>query len=559
MPSLRIILAFAALSLSSCVKEVFDDVDKIANIKGIQTDVGYTIPVLNAEIGMKNLYESFSNSAFIKLESDESFTFIYSNKDSITDRQLMKIDPIASKNELTIDAASATVFNTVGSFSYAINNIAVVPTPGGEKLKQIYIKKGRLEFPIECDILHHTQLTLMYPTITRNGVPLQETIDLLYVGVAPIVKTAVISLDDCVIDLTDNGISYNVLPFLVQLNITKIDGNPPVKANDKLIITNSMTIDEYRGINGYVGKISIVKLNEVKPIDLFENQLDVTVKLSDPRLRINIANGYGTPVTIKIFNISLINTDGTEFPITIDLFRDTFSLPAPVAIGDYAIGDYVIDRNNSNIDELINNSLQNAPQAIKYNIELFTNYNGIEVDNFMFDTSSLKIDVGMEIPLNIQVGNFKMDFPNKFELPSDTNESIDAIINDVSLHTAATNNFPLNTKMQFYFAKSRPGQVIDSFDIVDSLFANGLTVTQSTIDASGNVVDAPTVSSVGTLDRNKLVYLRDMMKTDLLVMRLSFETSRDAGGSQHYVKIYNNQTIQFKIGMSINGRVKSKF
>lgn len=555
------LLCILGLSLSSCVKEVFDDIDKVSNLNGVQSEIGYTVPVLDAEIGIKSLYENFSDNALVKLESDESFTFVYSSRDSVANRQLIKFDPTNSPaNVITIDAASATLFNTVGSFSYSINNIAVIPTPGGEKLKQIFIKKGALEFPISCDILHHTQLVMYYPTITRNGKPLVDTIDLNYTGTAPIVKTAVISLDDCVIDLTDGGISYNVLPFLVQLNIEKVDGNPAVADGDKLTISNSLTINEYRGINGYVGKISIVKINEVKPIDMFENQLDVSVKLRDPRLRFSISNGYGTPVTIKIFNISLINTDGTEFPITINLFKDTFSLPAPSAVGDYAFGTYVIDRNNSNIDQLINNSLQNAPQAVKYNVELFTNYAGVEVDNFLFDTSSLKVDVGMEIPLDIQVSNFKMDFPFEFKLPADTGKNLDALIREVSLHTSTTNNLPLNTRLQIFFAKSRPNQIIDSFDIVDSLFANGLTLTHATIDSiTGQVIDAPSVLSEGKLDRDKLLRVRDMYKADRLVLRVAFETSRDVSNKQHFVKVFNNQSIRFKVGVSAKGTVKQKF
>ncbi len=553
----RSILVSAGLvfSLSSCLKEATDDISAITNVGGIQSDVGITLPLLDAQISIKDIYDS-TGSTFVKIENDQSFTFVYSSSSALEQREFITMEPLGVSYELNVDANTATVFNAAGSFSNSISNYAVFPTTNGEKLKQIFIKRGSFSFNVTCDILHHTRLVFVYPTIHRFGKPLMDTLDLVYEGTNPIVVNREVSLDDYVIDLTDNGISYNVLPYLFELSLDKVPGNPPVAAGDAVKIVQSFEINETRGINGYVGKFLLQKLQSENPIDLFEDQKDISVQLKDPRLKFKIYSGFGIPITMKINKIAMVNNDGTEFPIQIGFLADTFSLPAPTTIGGYAIGDFVIDRNNSNLDQIINNALQNAPKAVKYDVEVYSNYNNIEVDNFMFDTSSLKVDVGMEIPLDLKVGNFSYTAQDTLTLPNDAAFEL----KEIKFATLATNTLPLNIRIQYYFGRYNP-LVSDSteFEIVDSLFNNGFVLSKATVDTNGNVVQSPPVLSEAIMDRNKFIYLRDVAKVNKSMFKLSFETSRDASNNQQFVKVYNTQGLGLKMGISVKGKQKQKF
>ena len=524
-------------------------------MKYAQTDWGITLPLLDAAVGIKDIYSNSGNS-FIRQENDQSFTFVYTKTATMPQQQFVTIPPFVVSYALNVDAGTALVFNNAGSFSNALSNYVVAPTTNGEKLKQVFIKKGFFSIHLTSDILHNTSLVITFPTITaKNGDPLQLPLVLHYTTTnpAPADTTIRVSLDDHTIDFTDGGISYNVLPYEFELSLNKIPGNPDVVAGNTVVMTQTFQIDEYRGINGYVGRFELTHLKDSNSIDMFQNQYDVSVKLKDPRLKFKISSGFGIPVTIKINKISLINLDGTEFPIVINFLKDTFTLPAPTVIGTFAVGEYSIDRSNSNFDDIINNSLQNAPKGVNYDIQVFSNYNGVEVDNFMFDTSSLQVDVGMEIPLDLKVSNFSYPIFDTLSWINDTT----FYLTSAGFYSQATNTLPLDLRVQVYFGKWNTS-LKDSFEMVDSLFQNGWILSKATVDTNGTVVSSNPVTSEALMDRNKYAYLRDVAKCNRFKVLISFETSRDVANNQQYVKIFNYQGLGLRLGVKAKGKYTAK-
>lgn len=554
-------LAIAGITLfGACVKEAVDDIDTLSNVKGIQTDLGFTLPLLDIQFGLKDVYSNSANS-LLREEPDHSYTFVYNSSDTLPPQQFVGFAPVTVVKDLNIDDPTATVFNNVGQFSRAFSNYTVLPGMEDKKLKQLFIKKGSFQFHLTSDMLHNTNITLTFPSITsKEGVMLKLPMVLQFDAVNPVPAdtTITVPIDEHTIDLTDGGISYNVLPYMLEFNIAKNTGSPPMAAGQKISINLTFDLQSYRGINGYVGRFVLDSADGENPIDLFSNStVDIAnVKLKDPRIKFSVASGFGIPITLKIKKISLVNTDNSELPIAINFLADTFTLPAPSLIGTYAYGSFVIDRNNSNIDDIINNLASNPPKLLKYSYAAYANYLGNEVDNFMFDTSSLITTVGMEIPLDIKIGKFAYNVYQPFTFPSQN----ELDLKSVGVSTVSSNTLPLDLRMQIYFGKENDSlqyKADSNTKIIDSLFDNGFILSKAIVDTNGVVVESNPVRSDGYLTREK--YLRLIADSvNKMKITLTFETSRDRNNTQQYVKIHNTQGFAMKMGFQIKGRYRTK-
>src|SRR5690606_20612785 len=98
-----------SLTFQSCYK----DIEDIADIKGVQATGTYALPLLNTKIGIKEIYESVSNNAFLRQNPDQSFSFIYQTSETIEQQQSVTIPPIDVSYTHNIDALAAFAFNTV--------------------------------------------------------------------------------------------------------------------------------------------------------------------------------------------------------------------------------------------------------------------------------------------------------------------------------------------------------------------------------------------------------------------------------------------------------------
>jgi len=227
-------------------------------------------------------------------------------------------------------------------------------------------------------------------------------------------------------------------------------------------------------------------------------------------------------------------------------------------VGTYAYGVYSIDRSNSNLDDIINNGLQNAPKAVNYDVEIYSNYAPGEPDNFLFDTSTLKVDIGMEIPLDLKVGNFSYNKIDSLKLFTDTaDQSFKYDPNEITLATETQNGLPLNIRLRYTSGKWNPA-LKDSFEAVDSLFDNGLILTKAVVDTNGKIVQSLPQSSLATLTGTKYAKLK-AAKCDAFKLNVSFETSRDASNTQQFVKLTQDMGLGIKIGVKASANVKAKF
>jgi len=542
----RVWLIGAALPFfSGC----FYELAPLSDIKGAKLATEIALPLFQDELGLKDIYDQFSKTGLIKQDGAEPLTFIYTSRDSIDERQFINIPPVLVNFGVQTDAAIATAFNFVGSFSQTFSGVTDIAVGGNEQFKKLEIGNGSLALNISSDFKHNTKVVMTYPTITLNGKALTDSFELNYSGSSPVTINRVISLAGYVIDFTDGGTTTNKLPYSVSLSVQKVTGNPNMVAGEKFGMSQYLSVPKYRFLEGYLGNFTLLRTSENISIDLFSNQVGGRLFLNDPRLRIRISNGFGLPITCKISNFIARGYDDVPIPITIDFLKDTFSLPFAASPGQVGIGSNVIDRNNSNIDQVLNS----APKSISFVLDIQANYNNVPVGNFMFDTSSLKTYCDIEIPFDMRIDDYIVQHGDNFKFPDFANTQLQ----DMSIVAEATSTMPVGALIQVYFCKLKTINGIDSFEIIDSLFVEGLKLDPADVDASGNVIPIPrSAQSICYMTKERYKNLQDA-GCDYYYTTFKGNTARDANNNKPSVRIYNTQKIAIKVGMIGNAQYQS--
>jgi hypothetical protein len=241
----------------------------------------------------------------------------------------------------------------------------------------------------------------------------------------------------------------------------------------------------------------------------------------------------------------VVGQDGSNLPVEINPFKDTFSFPKPKTPGETVIATYVIDKTNSNIDLAINSS----PSFIKFNIYFDANYNKVVTDNFMIDTASFRTDLDFEVPMDIKIVDYISETEQK-QTPDTANLPY---IKSIGLLVWSENGLPFDIYTQLIYTNDTIINGKPTTYVVDSLFSNELTILGANVDGNGNVVTPRVTESKPVLE---VARYKRIMAADNMVTRSRIVTST-FNGAPGFVKIYTNQKMNVKIGADIKLTYKS--
>ncbi|MES2779217.1 MAG: hypothetical protein V4651_04885 [Bacteroidota bacterium] len=469
--------------LGGCVKEALDTVDDISGIKGIKVSNTFSTPLLNLSIGMKELYESISTDGFIHEQSDHLLVFAYQAQDTVPAKQFVAIPTVPFNYALQMTDPMILAFQFNNGFNLTISDSAKLPATGNQRVKLINIKEGSFVINIDNTFKHNTTIDILFPNITKNGIPLARTINYIFPTSKNPMDPLNIDLAGYDLDLSNGGFSYNTIPFTYSISMVENEANLTT-VNDKLDIRQVFTINSYNIVKGYLGKFSVLTTSFNEKIGLFDQQISGKIFVSDPRLVIKVYNSYGVPLTGKISNLRVVGSDGLDLPVSIDQFKDTFSFQKPANPGETALSQYIIDKTNSNLDVAINSS----PTEIKFDLTFDANYNDVIVDNFLVDTSQFRTQLDFEIPMNIKIVDYVTEQTSEQSAFGDIQ-----YVENIKLAVQAENGLPFDIYTQLIYSNDTIINGVQTTYLVDSLFTNELSIPGAAIDALGEVI-APTTT-----------------------------------------------------------------
>ena len=537
------------LFLNSCIK---DSIQELGNISGIEVNPQVSVPILNTHMGIKDIYGSFSNKAYIVEGSDKFISFIYESDGNLSNTQFVVIPIVNVDYTLSMNQAAVNQFNSIGTYTTNYNNTATIKTDNSERIKKISVKTGYFYLSITSTYKHNGIVVVKYPSLSKNGNTLIDTIHLNYNGTSPVMINKSIDISGYDIDLSNNGNNYNLIPYTIDMTIVR---NPlySVTVNDQVMVSEQMNVQEYNLIQGYLGKFTVLNYTVDNTLDIFDKRADQNIFMKDPKLKINIQNAIGIPITAKISNINIVSGKGINYPVIVNQFKDTFTFAYPNISqqGDTINSYFVIDKTNSNIDSVFSR----APQRISYDVNFIANYNqDVTLNNFIMGrNNTFNSYATTELPLEIKVYSYQLRSIDSLSWPK--------IPDGLNLEWAKIsgwyqNSFPISNTVQLYFAKDSVILGVDSFVVVDSLYSRPVYVPGAIIDANGKLLQPSVVTNETVMSAAKYDQLKKTANKTILI---STARTSDYNGSFPFVKIYSDQGMDFKIGVEAKGNYKKSF
>lgn len=509
----RILLLLAAIVSASCFNA--EDYD----IHGVTMQPAFAVPVASGEMGLLDLLTGL-DSSYIRAYPDGLLYLYYSQTLASSDiRDAFSIPDNISATEFDLPAGTLPANSGTVSLTTINKQINLGLSP--ERLTEALLKGGSLDF-----IIGLSQVT------TPPNLPIQATVTLTDVvhktTGAPLVFTAnagngSVPLQDYVIHMVDNG-------FTIAVDM-KILPHPDtfIPAGTKANVQLGFTAMQLGYIKGFLGDQTFQLPPQTQNISVFGSSLkDAGVSFVTPQVSMRIVNDYGASCEVNFTTLRAAKGAST-LPIQISP-ANPVTLNFPAVLGQSATTDITITNEQSIVNF--------EPEQLEYTAAVRINKGLANGNNFLTDTSKLRVTLDTEIPLYGKVTGITMIDTLTIDLGNNISASQ---VLEASLQVSTQNELPLDGLVQVYFMKA-------NFSIKDSLFAANQTylVKASTVDAAGDLVSPGITSTKVTLNPEKLVYLFD---SKYLVIKAVMSTGRDQNNQQLNVKFRSAYKLISNVGL----------
>jgi hypothetical protein len=534
--SVLLIIAISAVAaISSCVKKY--DPDKLASGSW---NPNIAVPIAFSRFDVYDILDRADENDLVIIDPQTGLLALRYTGQAFSFNASEVLDlPNASFNVSYTGAADlgfpiSPAFNetaegeTESTFEYT--------TPNGEELHQITLASGTLTLLIETDLLHDVELELTFPNITQFGVPLSVIVPVLFSQAGT--STVNVNLSNHIIDFTAGGSGTNLVAVEARALVTG-SGNPIV-GNESIDASISLTNLAFQLATGYFGQQNVAVDGDSILIAIFQNVENGYFELTDPKLRLDVVNGYGFPVSLDVTELKTINANtGVEFPMT--GFPNPTLIAHPTVPGDSALTQLLFDANNTSN---ISNVITPTPKYLHFAVEALSNPAGqAEALNFITAESQLRVDATLELPLEGFAYGFVVRDTIEFTFDDNIDEEADNI-EWVKLRLNAVNGFPVDLEAQVYLLDSQ-------LNVLDTL----LTHDQQIL-LSGQVNQAGRVSQP-TQKITDIVIPRDrvdvLYNTAHIVVLAEANTLNGQLGA--VVGLYDTDFIEMRIGMQVQGRI----
>ena len=239
----------------------------------------------------------------------------------------------------------------------------------------------------------------------------------------------------------------NTLTTSVAAQLDPDGSGASVTNQDSVIVEAS-----YRNLipyyaKGHFGSRTIAFGSGTNRFGLFDNFVGGILDLDRVTLRVNVENGVGMDVRIRLNELQAVNTrTGVSVDLQHSILNGPINLNRAIDLGNgFQASQYSneLDNDDSNVDAF----LENLPDELRYDLDLELNPLG-DISNgndFVYHDSRLKADLELEVPLNVIATDLVLENIVKPDLPG--NEE-DQALGAGTLKLFATNGFPFDARVE---------------------------------------------------------------------------------------------------------------
>ena len=555
MKKVFVLIGAATLLLGSCKKkEIFLD-----QIKTPLLEPSFALPLGYAKLNLGDIEREFDVNNFVYNNNSNLFEIIY--RDRIF--ELSANDLIAIPTQNYSNSYSMPVANRVAlvgggpgfTTSYSDQSVIAFNIANGAQLDSVIVKAGSFTIGLSSDFKHSATIDVVIPSLKKNGVVLQQTMNVNYTGSVPVIDNASINLAGYTIDLTDGSTTDNTFNVTVNFQVTS-SGNPVV-GTEKVTVDMELSVGSFNAIWGYLGQQTSILSQDTSKITLFDDLAGGTVHFEDPRINLSIGNTTG--VNVQTFFSAVYAPDNSTNTNLGGAGLTSFPLIARANMpGDTVITTHTID--NTNTSPTLTNVLDEGPGEIVFSSSASSNPGGFD-NNFILGDAIVWCEAEVVLPIYGWARDFTLsdttdlDVADVLGVNNNSNLSVDDI-EQLMIRLIVDNGLPIDAGVQLYFADTN-FLVIDSLfktSGIENIFDHGIVdfslplsdpnhgkVTKSTRKITDIIVSQALVTKLVDNNAKKLIYK-------------SRGLTNDAYSGQN-VKIYPEYNVEIKVSAKVDFKI----
>lgn len=519
------VFVLLSLFISSCVKEEFD-MDKA---KAVNWNPNAAAPLINSSLTLWDVLADYDSTDLLVIDSNQFVYLVY--EDTVYSQSAEELITITDQSLNYSDNMTIPGGALSGDYSTSYSYDYDFSLGGGMELDSLLLKQGLMNLSLNSDLNYPATIILTIPSATQNGVPYTDTLQ--YSGSASGISRSLIGtklvFDNSVVD---NRLTIN---FAITVHGNGSPNNSPYFMNFTMGFSNM----NFKFMYGYLGSFGLSMNNDTIGIRVYNNNLTGTVNWEDPRLYVNVYNGWGLPIRTTIDYLAAVreNAPASIVPVTGAGIPNPWDIAFPTNTGQVATSSFMLDKSNSNIDA----GLNITPQRILALVSGNTNPNGNVVKNFVEDVSRMAVEAKLELPFYGTANGFILQDTFNLSMGEDL-DNIDWIM--FKLYT--NNMFPIDGDIQLYFWDSTYTTCLDS--LLNPVDRSLMAATPG--PAPDYVVTSPVSKLITQTISGSRV--QNFENTKHIIVRANLSTFNSGG---NLVKIYS----YYKLDVRLSAQVQFKF
>jgi len=367
------------------------------------------------------------------------------------------------------------------------------------EITRFQVESGQLRIRAFSTIQDTIVFDYRLPTALRNGQPVRVSERLIPDTVADTAGANIVfDLEDYYIDLTVNGDSVNLFPYILTGDLLESGVKQTMDLSDSIDVFYGLFQIKPSYIEGYLGKQDLSFKDSIQ-LDFFNAILGGSVSLEDPKVGLTIYNSIGVDGEFQINKFTAYNAGGEIRSLSGPITTTPIEVLGPRLpnVGQTLVTQVELNQGNSNIRDIISM----LPNRIDFDLNVAVNKNGNPElrDNFATNTSRITALLDMEVPLHGTANGLTLQDTVPVNI---TEANLPDGVTDGTLKLVLANQFPFDAQIQIYF------QDVGG-NAFDSLFTDGPSLVPAGVVDQNGVVMTPTESTLAaSFDQNRLDNLR---------------------------------------------------
>lgn len=503
-------------------------------ISGGNWNPNLAIPIGYSDFDIYDLLKNHNNNEIVIINSVGEVALNYDGEiSSIKASDVLQL-PDQNLSVYGADVSSIGIV-AVPSFSQtiqtSISEAVLLNFPNSASISTISLESGNLDIDLSTNLKHDVEFQLTFPSIKINGIPVTKTITSNYLGTTPHGTTATVSLNNALIDLTNNNTTTNTLKVNAILKVVGT-GNQ-ILGDETINLDLKLKNLVYENVAGYFGQESLASELDSVLIRIFSSTTAGTFQLTNPKLNFTVVNSFGIPLELSIDNLKTINVISNQITPITNPAISSISIPAPLLLGDSTVTNLaqLNNSNTTNFSSLINNT----PKYLTYSISATTNPAGQTANlNHISKNSLLKVKANFELPLE----GFAYDFEVKDTLNFNFAENTDQV-EEVLFRLISVNGFPMNLMIEGTFVDQNYNALVDFIGGEKELLG------AAKVDNTGRVSQSNSKIFDVKFDKTKIALLKN---AKYVILKATAATTQP---QTTVVKIYDDYRLSLKLGMQV--------